>query len=290
LKDEHMSRTFGAVAAIWRYPVKSMRGEQLDAVSVTERGLAGDRAFALIDWASGKVASAKHPRLWGRLPLCSAVLTTSPEFTDTAPILRITLPDGRTVTGGEEAESLLSALVEREVALSAEPPAAAEIDRYWPDIDGLFLRDTITSGAIGAGAPPGTFFDHAPVHLITTASLAHLQSLYAEGHVDVRRFRPNLVIGSPAETEGFAENEWVGQTLLIGDQVRLRITDPVPRCVIPTLAQADLPQDIGILRAIAAYNRPPIPALGGVTQPCLGVYAVVEQGGRVRLHDQIRPA
>jgi uncharacterized protein len=71
--------------------------------------------------------------------------------------------------------------------------------------------------------------------------------------------------------------------------VRLRITDPTPRCVITTLAQADLPQDSGIRRAVAAHNRPSIPALGGARQPCLGVYAVVEHGGRVRLQDQIRP-
>jgi uncharacterized protein YcbX len=279
-----MAETFSAVTAIWRYPVKSMRGEQRDAVSVMGRGLAGDRAFALLDRTSGKVVSAKHPRLWGRLLMCAAALTES------GPVLQITLPNGRTVPTGEEAERLLSALVGRALALSDAPPVAAEIDRYWPDIDGLALRDTITSGLIGAGAPPGTFFDHAPVHLVTTASLAYLRTLYPAGCIDVRCFRPNLIIATPAGTECFTENDWVGHTLLIGDEVRLCITDPTPRCVIPTLAQADLPQDIGILRAVAAHNRPPIPALGGAAQPCLGVYAVVEQGGMVRLHDQVRPA
>jgi uncharacterized protein YcbX len=285
-----MPATLGAVTAIWRYPVKSMRGQRLDAVSVTVRGLAGDRAFALIDPASGKVASAKHPRLWGRLPTCAAALLPSVHSSDTCSLLHITFPDDRTVPAGAAAERLLSDLLGREIVLSAEPPAAAEIDRYWPDIEGLFLRDTITSGAIGAGAPPNTFFDHAPVHLITTASLAHLQTLYPPGCVDVRRFRPNLVIATPPGTEGFTENDWVGRTLLIGNEVRLRITDPTPRCVITTLAQADLPQDIGILRTVAAHNRPPIPALGDATQPCLGVYGVVEQGGMVRLHDQVQPA
>ncbi len=120
----------GAVTAIWRYPVKSMRGEQLDTVSVTARGLGGDRAFALIDRVSGKVASAKHPRLWGRLPTCSAALLSPPDPADPYPELRITFPDGRMVTGREVAEPFLSDLVGRAVLLSDTPPPAAEIDRY----------------------------------------------------------------------------------------------------------------------------------------------------------------
>jgi hypothetical protein len=103
-----MAETFGAVTAIWRYPVKSMRGEQPDAVSVMGRCLAGDRAFALIDQTSGKVVSAKHPRLWGLRPQCSASLTTSPDLPDSSPRLWITLPSGRTVPDREHAERLLS--------------------------------------------------------------------------------------------------------------------------------------------------------------------------------------
>ncbi|MGH2344927.1 MAG: MOSC domain-containing protein [Chloroflexota bacterium] len=284
-----MTKTCGSILAIRRYPVKSMRGESLEASTITARGLGGDRAFALIDRAGGKVVSAKHPRLWGRLLDCRAVLTTLPDSC-AAPAVRITLPNGRFVSDREEAEELLSVLLDREVTLSAEPPPKPEIDRYWPDIAGLRLRDTVTTGAIGLGAPPGTFLDHAPVHLLTTATLAHLRTLHPDGRIEVERFRPNLLIASPAGTPGFVENDWVGRTLLVGDEVRLRVTDPTPRCVVPTLPQPDLPQDIGVLKAIAAHNRPTIPALDGAAQPCLGVYAVVEQGGTIRLQDEVRPA
>jgi len=57
----------GTVVSLWRYPVKSMMGEELNACEVTERGLCGDRAYGLVDQETGKLASAKHPRKWGRL-------------------------------------------------------------------------------------------------------------------------------------------------------------------------------------------------------------------------------
>lgn len=271
----------GSVAGLWRYPVKSMAGEELETAEIGERGLAGDRAYALIDRATGKVVSAKHPRLWGVLLTCRATFVGR--------TIQIILPDGRDITVEQaSAETVLSTLLGREVILSNRPPEAPEIERYWPDIDGLALRDTITSGAIGMGAPPGTFLDYAPVHLLTTVSLAHLQAAYPAGQVDRRRFRPNLLIAPAGDVDGFLENEWVGRTIRIGARVRLRVTDPTPRCVIPTLPQGDeLGRDIGVLRTIATRNRPPIPALGGAMHPCLGVYAVVEQGGTIRRGDTL---
>ncbi len=279
----------GAVVALWRYPVKSMLGEELDAVAVTERGLLGDRAYALIDRVTGKVASAKHPRLWARLLACRAAVTASPAPGASTLPVRIALPDGRAVVAGrDDADAALSAALGRAVALSATAPAAAQTDRYWPDIEGLPLRETVTAGAIGQAAPAGTFFDHAPVHLLTTATLDRLRALYPAGRFAARRFRPNLVVAPAGGADGFVENGWVGRTLLVGDGVRLRVTDPSPRCVVTTLPQAGLPQDIGILRAVVAHNRPPIPALGGKALPSAGVYAVVERGGTVHHGDPVR--
>lgn len=286
--------TLGAIASIWRYPVKSMRGEALDAATSSERGLMGDRAYALLDRMTGKIGSAKHPRLWGQLLACRAVVL-APSASDTlhdVPHIAITLPDGRrVVAGAAEADAALSALLGHEVVLSSEPPARPEIERYWPKVDGLALRDTVTSNEIGMGSPYGTFFDYAPVHLLTKATLEHLRTLYPAGTIGVPRFRPNLVIATERGADGFdgfVENTWVGQTLCIGDEVRLRVTDPTPRCVVPTLPQAEYPQDIGILKTVAKHNRPPIPALGGTRQPCLGAYAVVEHGGVIRAGDLVR--
>jgi uncharacterized protein YcbX len=276
----------GALAQLWRYPVKSMGGEELEAAAIGERGIVGDRGYALVDRATGKVASAKHPRRWGRLLACRAS-TGLTDGHDADARAVITLPDGRSVGAGEpDVDAVLSAALGREVTLAACPPAAPEIERYWPDVEGMPLRDTYSTGAIAAAAA-GTFFDYAPIHLLTTATLDHLQALYPAGCFAARRFRPNLVIATGEGGQGFMENDWFGKVLLIGDRVRLRLIDPAPRCVIPTLTQPDLPHDPVILRTIAAHNRPPIPALDGAPMPSVGAYTLVEQGGTIRRGDVI---
>lgn len=103
--------------------------------------------------------------------------------------------------------------------------------------------------------PSGTFFDLAPVHLVTTATINRLRELAPQSRFEVRRFRPNLVVESPTGASGFVENDWIGRTLAIGDEVRLNITGPCPRCVMTTLAQGDLPKDPGILRGRSPQSR-----------------------------------
>ena len=103
-----------------------------------------------------------------------------------------------------------------------------------------------------------------------------LRQLYPEGRFEVRRFRPNVVVGPTDGQAGFIENEWVGRSLAIGDEVRLRITQPCPRCVMTTIAQDDLPKDPGILRTAARHNDVNV-----------GVYATVERPGRVRRGDEV---
>lgn len=278
----------GIVAALWRYPVKSMLGEDLTAAPVTDRGLAGDRASALRDRATGKIASAKLPRLWGRLLACRAAFAVPPLPGSPLPPVRIRLPDGRPIASDHAAAA--AALFDRDIELVSDAPAGAEIDRYWPDIDGLAARDAVTAGPLARAAPPGTFFDHAPLHLPTTATLRRLRELAPEGDFDPSRFRPNLLVELPADATGFVERDWVGRRRLVGDAVRLRVTDPSPRCVVTTLPQAGLPRDLGILRTVVAHGRAPIPALGGHALPSAGVYAVVERGGTVRRGDPIRLA
>ena len=93
----------GSVRELWRYPIKSMLGEELQACELTGRGFVGDRAYALVDSENGKVASIKNPRKWARLFECRA------EFLDGARAVRITLPDGETVSAAEpEAAEVLS--------------------------------------------------------------------------------------------------------------------------------------------------------------------------------------
>ena len=87
----------GSVVSLWRHPVKSMTGEELNASEVTERGLLGDRAYALVDSSDGKVASAKNPRKWPNLFHFRATLVEPPRVSANVPPVRITLPDGTLV-------------------------------------------------------------------------------------------------------------------------------------------------------------------------------------------------
>ncbi|HEX3721963.1 MAG TPA: MOSC N-terminal beta barrel domain-containing protein, partial [Nitrolancea sp.] len=176
------------IAAIWRYPVKSMRGEELSAAAINERGLPADRVMALIDRETGKVASAKHPRRWGRLLDCAAAVATIDD--DGTVSIRVSLPDGRTLMSGDEAiDEALSELFGRSVTLSYVPPHVAETEREYPVVQGLPVSGMFFSGQIGLGAPPATFFDYAPIHLLTTATLAELRRVEPNSDCDCRRFR-----------------------------------------------------------------------------------------------------
>jgi uncharacterized protein YcbX len=261
----------GTIASLWRYPVKSMMGEELNASLVTERGLLGDRAFALVDQETGKVVSAKEPRKWARMFEFRSAYVETPAGNGLPP-LRITLPDGTTLTSDlPNLNQILSRELGREVALAASAPEAPSLEEYWPDIEGLAFREVVTDEAM----PPGTFFDLAVVHVLTTATIDRLRELYPDGRFEVRRFRPNVVVTT--EERGFVENDWIGRSLAVGDEVRLDVTGPCPRCVMTTLPQYDLPKDPGILRAAAKHNEANV-----------GVYASVARGGAVRRGDPVR--
>jgi len=277
----------GAIVSVWRYPVKSMMGEELNSTEVGEGGLLGDRAYAIIDSSDGKVASAKNPRKWPRLFDFRAALASAPRMGAKLPPARISLPDGALVdTDQPDLHRILSQALNREVTLGAIAPSAKnhlesaspvpgprKLEEYWPDIEGLEHRDTVTD----CGLPEGTFFDAASVHLLTTATLDRLRKLYPEGRFEARRFRPNLVVQTASGEPDFVENAWVGHTLVIGDTVRLSIARLCARCVMTTLPQGDLPKDPGILRTAAQHNRASV-----------GVYASVLQGGKVRRGDSVR--
>ena len=271
----HTIRTeVGSVVSLWQYPVKSMMGEELNATEVTERGLLGDRAYALVDSSDGKVATAKNPRKWPRLFDFRATFIEPARAAAKIPPVRIAFPDGTTVTSDQsDLNQILSKALNREVALRAAQGGAVNAEEYWPDMDGLDHRDTVTDFTL----PEGTFFDCAMVHLLTTATLDRLRELYPQGRFEVRRFRPNIVVQLASDEKGFTENAWVGHTLVIGTAVRLNITGPCGRCVMTTLAQGDLSRDPGILRTAAQHN-----------QVNVGVYAAVARGGSIRRGDPAR--
>jgi uncharacterized protein YcbX len=269
--------TQSSVASLWRYPVKSMLGEELTTTEVTERGLLGDRTYALVDSADGKAATAKNPKKWPTLFGFRATLIEPPRPGTNVPPVRITLPDGTTATSQEaNLNQLLSKALNRTVKLNAagrSQSGTVNAEEYWPDMEGLDFRDTVTDFAL----PEGTFFDCATVHVLTTATLDRLHQLYPQGRFEIPRFRPNIVVAPALGEQGFVENAWIGHTLAIGDSVRLSVTGPCGRCVMTTLAQGDLPPDPGILRTAAQYNKVSV-----------GIYATVERGGSIRRGDAVR--
>ena len=269
--------TQGSVASLWRYPVKSMLGEELSVIEVTERGLLGDRAYALVDSADGKAATAKNPRKWPTLFGFRAIVMEPRQHGESPPSVRITLPDGTTATSQQaDLNQILSRALGRTVTLNTAGPSHAgsvNAEEYWPDMEGLEHRDTVTDFTL----PEGTFFDCAVVHVLTTATLDRLHQLYPQGRFEVARFRPNIVVAPAPGEKDFVENAWVSHTLAIGDSVRLNVTGPCVRCVMTTLAQGDLPRDPGILRTEAQHNKVSV-----------GVYATVERGGTVHRGDSVR--
>jgi MOSC domain-containing protein len=264
----------GSLVSLWRYPVKSMMGEELNASEITERGLLGDRAYALVDNSDGKVATAKNPRKWPRLFDFRATFVEPARGAAKIPPVRITLPDGNTVASDQsDVNQILSKALNRDVTVGAAQRVPVNAEEYWPNMEGLDHRDTVTDFTL----PEGTFFDCAMVHLLTTATLDSLRELYPQGRFEVRRFRPNIVVQLASGEKGFVENGWVGHTLAIGTAVRLNITGQCGRCVMTTLAQADLSNDPGILRTAVQHNKANV-----------GVYAAVVQGGTIRRGDPVR--
>jgi hypothetical protein len=291
-----MGETVGTISALSRFPVKSMRGEPLSAAEVTEGGVLGDRAYALVEADTAKVLSGKTPRLGTQLLGCRAAFVASPTPDQDLPPVRITLPDGTSVSSdSSDADATLSRFLGREVTLQRAAPDDFTIDQYHPDVEDLDPeghRDTVTESKLGsaffaqAGIPSpvqdGSFLDLFPVSVLTTSTLAQLRSLRPESRFDERRFRMNVVVDT--RDDGFVENGWPGRTLELGDTVRLTVFLPDPRCVMTTLAQDDLPKDNDILRTLAQHNR--LDVAGGLW-PCAGVYAVVEAAGTTEQGDRV---
>ncbi|HEX4222991.1 MAG TPA: MOSC N-terminal beta barrel domain-containing protein [Pseudonocardiaceae bacterium] len=263
------------ITTMWRYPVKSMLGERLTEARVDFAGVAFDRGLAVIDVETGLVATAKHPRLWRRLLQYSATV-------DGDRVL-VTSPSGWTRDAlAPGVDELLSSGLDRVVTVASERPAEATVERSDPlevlehGIEAVVSTPTLR---IGQGTPGTSFVDYAPVHVITTATL---EAIGAEQI----RFRPNLVVETPAGTAPFVENTWVGHELRIGDGLPvLRVALPTPRCAVPTLEHGSLPRAPHAVRTLMTANRIDVPGFG--TLPCAGGYAEVVRGGTIHVGDEL---
>lgn len=228
----------GTIASLWRYPVKSMLGERRDSLQLDQRGVVGDRLFAVRDEA-GKFGSGKTTRRFRRM---DGLFRFRAGYDGDTPL--VTFPDGITLRGSDPT---IHTRLSNHVGITVRLACEANISH----------------------------FDAGPIHLVTTASLQALGALLSQDRIDERRFRPNVVIETHGED--FQEDGWVGREILLGDEVRLRITGRTERCVMISFAQDELRAEPRALRALAQAH-----------DACLGVYANVLVPGILRRGDQVR--
>lgn len=280
----------GTIKEIWRYPVKGMAGERLHASSLTAKGLPGDRVWALRDTARKEIQSCKfRPDL---------LRCTARGRNGTAPganvHVEVTFPDGSVLSSDHpDIHARLSQLTGH---LSTLEPLHAESDvdfyrRHKLD-DHTWLEELAATFDREPGEPlpdfskipppmvdfvsaPGTFFLVTPLHMVTTATLSHLQSLNPGGNWDARRFRPNLIIESGPGAAGLLEQEWVGKQLTIGGAA-IDCAAATPRCGAVTRAQPDFAADTTVLRTIVKHANQNV-----------GVYGLIANPGSVRSGDPV---
>lgn len=250
----------GRVQGLWRYPVKSMLGESLTSALVTALGVQGDRSWGVVDPASGRVLSAKREAL---LFSCRSRLDGG--------ATTVILPDDRAFSLPDpQLETALSDLLGRRVVIRS----AEHEDDYRIEMG---ANSTTTEGeASEFKAPPGTFFDSAPIHLVTTSSLAALRELSPDVRIDERRFRPNFVVELEGSPTGFVEETWTGKEVAIGGSLKVEVLKPCSRCVMVTHEQDDLPKERAVLQTVARKN-----------DNNLGVLARVVAGGPVSVGDEV---
>jgi uncharacterized protein YcbX len=258
-------RVVGRVEGLWRYPVKSMLGERIEQAVITERGICGDRAYALWDHVTGRVASAKNPLVWKGLLWFQARFVEPPQPAAPTPAAAIGVAgpeagaashagpsrDAPLLSSDPAVSETLSQLLGRSVTLLDQAPERASLDQYWPDVKERAFQEVVNELEL----PRGSFFDSCSIHAITTATLERLRQLESQLDFAVERFRPNLLIAPAEGCGGFVEEGWIGHSLRIGDSLELRVDDGCPRCVVTTLALGGVPQEIEILRATARHNR-----------------------------------
>jgi uncharacterized protein YcbX len=296
--------TIGHVAQLWRYPVKSLGGGQVELAELGHRGVLGDRLWAVRDLERDVTASARQ------LPvlLTATARYVGPVSADAGPgnvpEVEITFPDGTVVSSRDEGvNAKLSELAGRDVELTALPPAedtslhkltreersetmspaflrasfGVADDEKLPDLSMMRVSDLATLTRYST--PPGTFVDLAPVHVLSQTSLATIGAEIGSD-LDVRRFRPNVLLGLDDPDDDLPESQWTGARLELGEAV-LDVMMSTVRCVVPSRAQPGFEVDRRITKAVAVR-----------AQRCLGVYCGVDSGGTVRVGDDVsvRPA
>ncbi len=280
----------GTVSQLWRYPVKSMGGEQIESAAIDQNGVAGDRGWVIREGGENRTA-----RQVPRLLHCAARYVEAPSAERRSPQFEVTLPDdGVLDSAAEDFDRRLSEVLGRDIAVLPLHPAE-DLDHYRrppadPNADQMAsmrevfgleegdpfpdLGDIPLDILAQFSSPPGTYFDAFPIHILTTASLNTLASVGAGDDADVRRFRPNVLIDT-GDAEGLLEVDWTGKRLRLGEVV-IEMRTTTVRCSIPAHAQ----RDFGSSRAVGR-------ALIEQTKQHLGSYCHVLESGTVNVGDAV---
>ncbi|WFP64024.1 MOSC domain-containing protein [Mesorhizobium sp. WSM4904] len=240
----------GTVSQLWRYPASSLAGERLDAISVGTSSVDGDRLFGLVDASDNEIARPDRGPKWHKVPLIRTRLTEDRE-------LEVAVPGGDWLPAPDpESDRVVSAFLGFEAS----------------------IRPYFRENAAPSYSGPLTVerYTRAPIHLLTTASLARLKALHPQGVADPRRFRPNIVVDMDPVEGSFPETEWIGRKLAIGDLL-LTVSEPCRRCGFTIIAQDGFDNDPGILRNLVRYNAHNI-----------GVYCTVDRPARVEIGAPMR--
>lgn len=285
------------ISEIWRYPVKSMGGERLSTAEVGIKGIYGDRGWAVRDEKAGAIRSARYiPRLL----LCSASYLPDTDA-GLVPHVAITLPDGSTVNSDDsQVNKRLSDAMGRELTLwPLKPEHEIEHLRQGPDaletgsmeseirmLFGLMPEEPLPDmrrlpahlmrELSELGAPRGTYFDAFPIDVLTTSSIRHLQQHLPDENLDVRRFRPNILVDDGGMSDALREREWVGHSLSVGPVVLEAIME-CPRCTIIAAKQTGgIERNSNITRTIVREM-----------QQLMSVYCNVQKAGTVAVGDRV---
>lgn len=285
-----------SIAQIWRYPVKSMQGESLARVEVSPAGVKHDRTWAVRDEDLQTIRGAKY---LPNLLLCSARYIDR-DSTAGVPRVEITFPDGEALVSDDtRMHARLSDLVNKRVALWPLQPAEdrefyrnhalrdGDIFTEFRKQFGLLESEALPSlmkdlpldvlkSAAEFSAPPGSFFDGPVLNVLTDASLRVLQERLPQSIISPQRFRPNILIADRENRTAQIEDEWVGRSLTIGNEVRAVATMKCPRCVMVSHKTPYAQKDTTITRTLVRDF-----------DFCLSIYAAPETSGQIAIGDPV---
>jgi len=257
----------GKVDSLWRYPVKSMRGEELEELFAAFPGIYGDRVFAFRSSANHKGFPYLTARDQRRL------LQYRPRFRFPDKAARpINLIDAESKNANPLSADLVELVVDVDTPdgkrLAIDDPAL--IDMLRADIDQKHQVTLMQSQR--------AMTDCRPVSIFSLQSARQLAE-ETETPVDKRRFRANVYVDL-ASSKGFAENELVGRSVRIGSKVIITVLERDPRCVVITLDPDTGEQTSAILKKVAQAHE----GMAGVYGAVL-VEGMLHKGDSVELLD-----